>query len=113
MFNKTNQQTGGIGRGKNLKGAGVYGVVWNWAECFECQCNSCASPLFGTFHYINAEICTGVNASWRFHYTHDLNKTARTRNKSHVLFWLLIVSRIWGVNVQASYMEKSKRVLSK
>lgn len=31
MFNKTNQQTGGIGRGKNLKGAGVYGVVWNWA----------------------------------------------------------------------------------
>ncbi|KAG2279892.1 hypothetical protein Bca52824_051112 [Brassica carinata] len=29
------------------------------------------------------KIFTGVNASRRFHYTHDLNKTARARNKSH------------------------------
>lgn len=52
-----------------------------FSEWFKCQCNNRTSLLFGTFHYINAESCTGVNASQRFHYTHGWNKTARARNK--------------------------------
>ncbi|KAH0881189.1 hypothetical protein HID58_068583, partial [Brassica napus] len=54
-------------------------------------------PLMGSFRIPLSERCTGVNASQRFHYTHDWNKTAKARNKEGAE----VRHSLLGVTVQA------------